>query len=615
MSGHVFSRIDYTASRNASQIRVEGARKQAVETGRNRLIVAGLLFGMAFSVIAGRTVMVSVIDDGHVPTLARTTGIDTAPIDRADVVDRNGIVLATSLPTSSLFANPREVIDPVEAATRLARVFPDMDREALRERLTGRGQFVWLRRNITPNQQYEVHRLGLPGIGFRSSERRFYPQGSLAAHIVGLTDVDGRGIAGVEKTFDARLSEGGKPLKLSIDIRVQSLLTEELAAAQAEFSAIGAAGVVIDVRTGETLAMASLPDFDPNQPATMVTDTAFNRVVTGVYELGSMFKVFNTAMALDAGIAKVSDSYDTRQPIRYAGFTITDYHPENRWMTVEEILIHSSNIGSAKMALDIGTRTQREYLRKLGMLEAVPLELPEVGRPLVPSPWREINTMTISYGHGISVSPLHLASAVTAVVNGGTLHPPTLLKREGPRAEGTRVFSEATSRDMRRLMQQVVVHQEGTGKQAAVLGYQVGGKTGTADKKQGHGYSRTSKISSFVGAFPMDDPRYVVLVVIDEPHGTKKTFGFATAGWVAAPTFSKVVTRMGPLLGIEPNLEEIRIAAEKADQKKAAQEKAQGKAKPAGQPPTAAPAPVPAPAAGPARQASFEAGENQLAAN
>lgn len=611
MSGHVFSRIDYTASRNASQIRVEGARKQAVETGRNRLIVAGLLFGLAFSVIAGRTVMVSVIDDGHMPSLVRPVGIDTPPIDRADIVDRNGMVLATSLPTSSLFANPREIIDPAEAAARLVQVFPDMNRDALQEKLTGRGQFVWLRRNITPNQQYEVHRLGLPGIEFRSAERRLYPQGNLAAHIIGLTDIDGHGIAGVEKAFDARLSEGGKALQLSIDIRVQALLTEELAATQAEFNAIGAAGVVIDVRSGETIALASLPDFDPNQPASMVTDTAFNRVVTGVYELGSMFKVFNTAMALDAGIAKVGDSYDTRQPIHYGSFTISDYHPENRWMTVEEILIHSSNIGSAKMALDIGTRNQRSYLQKLGMLEAVPLELPEVGRPLVPSPWREINTMTISYGHGISVSPLHLASAVSAVVNGGTLYPPTLLKRNGP-PEGTRVFSDSTSRDMRRLMQQVVVHPEGTGKQAAVVGYQVGGKTGTADKKQGRGYSRTSKISSFVGAFPMNDPRYVVLVVIDEPHGTKKTFGFATAGWVAAPTFSRVVSRMGPLLGIRPDLEEIRIAAEKADQKKATQEKALGKAKPAAPAPVA---PKPATPVGPARQASFGVGENQVAAN
>ncbi|MEO5336955.1 MAG: penicillin-binding protein 2 [Magnetospirillum sp. WYHS-4] len=614
MSGHIFSRVDYSASRNASQIRVEGARKQAVETGRSRLIVTGALFAAVFSVIAGRTVMVAVIDEGHMPSLTRMVAIDTPPIDRADIVDRNGVVLATSLPTSSLFANPREILNPAEAAARLVEVFPDMDRHVLETRLSSKGQFVWLRRNITPNQQYEVHRLGLPGIEFRSAERRLYPQGSLASHIVGLTDIDGRGIAGVEKTFDGRLAEGGKALHLSIDVRAQAMLIEELAASQAAFSAIGAAGVVLDARTGEIVAMASLPDFDPNQPATMVEDTGFNRVAKGVYELGSMFKVFNTAIALDTGIAKVTDSYDARQPIHYAGFTISDYHPENRWLTVEEIFVTSSNIGSAKIALDIGGRTQKAYLQKLGMLEPVPIELPEVTKPLYPTVWREINTMTISYGHGISVSPLHLATAVGAVVNGGVLRTATLLKRTQAEATGTRVFSDATSREMRRLMQRVVA--EGTGKQADVPGYQTGGKTGTADKKHGHGYSKTSKISSFVGAFPMEDPRYVILVMVDEPHGTKKTYGFATAGWVAAPLFARVAERLGPLLGVQPNLIEVQAAAEKSDKAKAAKEareKAAAKAaKPAAPAPTPRAVPVPA---GPPRQAKDEFGENQLAAN
>lgn len=607
MSGHVFSRVDYSASRHASQIRIEGARKQAIETGRSRLIVTGAVFAAAFMVIAAKTVAVTFTNQGQMPSLVRAVGIDTPPIDRADIVDRNGVVLATSLPTSSLFANPREILDPADAAAKLAAIFPDMGREALETRLSGKGQFVWLRRNITPNQQYAVHRLGLPGIDFRSAERRLYPQGNLAAHIVGLTDVDGHGIAGAEKAFDGRLAEGGKPLRLSIDIRVQALLHEELTASQAEFSGIGSAGVVMDARSGEIVAMVSLPDFDPNQPTSMVADTGFNRVTTGVYELGSIFKVFNTAIALDAGVAKVTDTYDARQPIHYAGFTINDYHPEHRQLTVEEIFVVSSNIGSAKIALDIGGRTQREYMRRMGMLEASPIELPEVTKPLFPTPWREINTMTISYGHGISVSPLQAASAVGAVVNGGTLHSATLLRRDEPEA-GERVFSETTSKQVRRLMQLVVA--DGTGKQADVPGYHVGGKTGTADKKQGRGYSKSSKIATFVGAFPMEDPRYVVLVMVDEPHGTKKTFGFATAGWVAAPLFSKVVSRLGPLLAVPPAIEEVQAAAAKADAKKAAEEKAKARQAPPSAP-KAKPATPPGPA--PERQAAAGAEADQVA--
>ncbi len=417
-------------------------------------------------------------------------------------------------------------------------------------KLSSDRRFVWLKRSLTPREQQQVNSLGIPGVHFLDEWKRIYPQGSLTAHAVGFTDVDDRGIAGVERSFDDVLRGGREPLRLSIDLRVQHVVREELARQIATFGAIGGTGVVLDVDTGETIAMVSLPDFDPNVAGQMDPDSRFNRATLGVYEMGSTFKIFNTAMALDAGTVTMRGGYDATNPIRIARFTISDYHGKGRWLSVPEIFKYSSNIGSVKMAIDVGTEGQRDFLTRLGMLRETTIELPERGRPMIPSPWRPINTMTISFGHGLSISPMHLASGVAAIVNGGIRRPVTLLETAVP-SPGERVISERTSRDMRRLMRLVV--EDGTGSKADSLGYIVGGKTGTAEKVgSGGGYKRKALMSSFVAAFPMHDPRYVVLVMVDEPKGTKETHGYATGGWVAAPAISRIVARAAPLLGVAP---------------------------------------------------------------
>ncbi|MCP5366932.1 MAG: penicillin-binding protein 2 [Hyphomicrobiales bacterium] len=558
MSGRVATLAQVSARLRArAPIRLEGNRKQALETSRNRLLVAGAVFCLAFAGIALRLVDLGLIEHrpaslvAGAPAAAEDADVPGAfPVRRADVVDRNGVLLATSLPVASLYADPAEVLDPAEVADKLSRALPDLGRAEVLEKLRGGARFVWLHRNLTPLQQQAVIDLGLPGLAFRAGEQRVYPQGRLAAHVVGLTDIDGRGIAGIEQFFQETLTGDRAPLVLSLDMRVQTILHQELAAARHTFRAAGAAGLVLDARSGEVLAMVSLPDYDPNRPDGVLGERGFNRAAKGVYEMGSTFKLFTAAMALDSGRVKLDGGYDASKPIRVARFTITDYHPENRWLSVPEILIHSSNIGAAKMAMDVGGRTQQKYLERLGILRQAAVELPEVGVPLVPEVWRDVTTMTISYGHGIAVSPLQLAAAATALVNGGVARAPTLLRQDRPRADGHRVFSADTSRKMRGLMRLVV--QRGTGKNAAVDGYDVGGKTGTAEKIVDGRYRRDARVSSFLGSFPMSDPRYVVLAVLDEPKGTKQTLNYATGGWVAAPVVGNVVRRIAPMLGLPP---------------------------------------------------------------
>lgn len=546
----------------AGRIQLEGIRKQALETGRTRLLVTGAVFAVAFAVVAGRLVEMALFNEDREPRLPRAARSDPAAVGRLDVVDRNGVLMATSLPTAALYANPRQVIDADDYAAKLARVLPGLEHAEAAAKLKGRGSFVWLARNLTPWQQYEVNRLGLPGLAFHRAERRIYPLARIASHAVGLTDVDGRGIAGVERFFDETLRSGEGPIELSLDVRVQAVVHGELTRAVAEYGAIGAAGLVLDVDSGEVLSMVSLPDYDPNAPEALNSEAGFNRVTKGVYEMGSTFKLFTTAMALDSGTVGLQDGYDATHPIRISRFTINDFHGKKRWLSVPEILVYSSNIGAAKMGLDVGTRQQRGYLGRLGLLEPAAIELPEVATPLAPQRWREINTLTIAYGHGLAVTPLQLGSAVGTLVNGGIHRPPTLLKQQsGASAEGRRVISEKTSREMRGLMRLVVRY--GTGRRAEAPGYLVGGKTGTADKQGGRGYRRDAAISSFVGAFPIEAPRYVVLVMIDEPKGTKETGNQATGGAVAAPVIARIVRQIGPILDIQPTLPEEMADAEK----------------------------------------------------
>ena len=539
----------------ANRVRLEGARKQALETGRNRLLVTAVVFALAFMVIGVRLVDLGYVDQGTEPRLAGTAASTEISHVRADIVDRNGVLLATSLPTVSLYADPQYISDADEAAAKLVSVLPDLDLDEVRAKLQTNGRFAWISRNLTPDQQYNVNRLGIPGLAFQNGERRVYPHGREAAHVLGFTDVDGRGIAGVERYFHTLLNKGGKPLTLSVDIRVQTILHDELSRSLETFKAIGAAGVVLDVRNGETIAMVSLPDFDPNLPTTAKGGNGFNRVTKSVYEMGSTFKLFTAAMALDTGTVTLKDGYDASEPIHISRFTIADYHAKNRWLSVPEILVYSSNIGAAKMAMDVGTRGQQTYLGRLGLLKSAAVELPEVGLPLTPARWRDINTMTISYGHGIAVSPLQVAGGVAALVNGGVNYPMTLIKHpDGFQVEGQRALTADTSVKMRKLMRLVV--SKGTGRNAAARGYRVGGKTGTAEKQEAGGYREKALISSFVGAFPMDDPRYVVLAVLDEPKGTEASNNYATGGWVAAPAVGRIIERMAPLLGIAPQYED-----------------------------------------------------------
>jgi cell division protein FtsI (penicillin-binding protein 3) len=528
----------------------EGPAQQSLETSHTRLIITGALFCLAFLVIGARLVEVAGLKSGG-PHLARNHAAERIETSRADIVDRNGVLLATTLVTPSLFANPKQIQDPHSVARKLVGVLPDLDEGDVYAKLASDKSFVWLKRQLTPRQELAVNRLGIPGLQFQDEERRIYPKGNLTAHIVGYTGIDNKGLAGMERGLDEVLRDHHGPAALSIDVRLQYILRDEIARQMADFRAVGGMGVIMDVNTGEVLAMVSLPDFDPNNLNTATPETTFNRATLGIYEMGSTFKIFNTAMALETHTATLASSYDATQPLHIGRFTIHDDHPQRRWLTVPEIFEYSSNIGSARMAVEAGTDRQKEFLGRLGLLKAPAFELPEIGAPLVPSPWHEVNTMTVAFGHGISVSPLQMATAVSAVVNGGVLHRATLIKHPAGYAPlGQQVLSAQTSEDMRRLLRLVV--ERGTGKLANAPGYLVGGKTGTAEKVSGARYDRKQLLSSFIGAFPITDPRYLVMISIDEPHGNKQSAGFATGGWAAAPGVSRVVQRMAPLMGIQP---------------------------------------------------------------
>lgn len=534
---------------------LEGDTKRAVEQGRRRLVVAAAAFAFAFLVLALRASEIAVGGSPGDDTAARSAGVNAASFERADIVDRNGVLLASTLPTASLYANPARILDVDEAVAALMGALPGLDQDEVLRKLSGKGTFAWIKRGLSPAQESAVHALGLPGIQFQREQRRVYPQGALAAHIVGFTDVDNQGLAGIEKAFDDELRrlaiEGEGPLTLSLDVRLQQVLRDELAKSVAEFRAIGGTGMIVDPKTGEILAIASLPDFDPNHPMAGPDEARFNRATLGVYEMGSIFKVFTTAMALDGGKVGLVDGYDASEPIRVARYTISDSHAKSRWLSIPEIFIYSSNIGAAKMAMDVGAEGQKSFLKKLGFFRPPAFDLPEVGEPIVPATWGDLTTMTVAFGHGLAISPLQTVTAFAAMVNGGTLRTLTLLRRDADAvAPGTAVIKSTTSDAMRALLRLVVM--AGTGKSANVPGYAVGGKTGTAEKASAAGYRKDALLSSFIGAFPMDDPRYVVLVTLDEPKGTKATYGYATGGWTAAPTVARIIDRIGPLVGMAP---------------------------------------------------------------
>ena len=545
-----------TARCRPGEIHLEGEAGKALAVARRRLIVAGAVFMLAFGAIGYRLVDLGVIRAGAEAERAKLTANKSLPTDhRADIVDRNGIVLATSIRSWSIFADPALVDDPGRTARILTHIFPQQSVRTLELKLRRKSRFVWISRQASPAAYQQILRFGLAGIQARPDFRRVYPQRALVAHIVGSSDVDNKGIAGVEAKMDKRIRTIGRPLRLSIDLRAQAAVREILARSIEYWRAIGGAAMVMNVRTGEIPAMVSLPDYDPYALLRVPKNARFNRNTLGVYELGSVFKILNTAMALDYGVTHLRKKYKVDKPLPAGRRFIRDLHPIARPIDTGTILVKSSNIGSATIARQVGGKRQKKFLRRAGMLAKIPLELPEAGQPLYPRHWRPVNTLTISFGHGIAVTPLHLVAAVAGIVNDGVMVAPTLLRRlNGKPLWRRRLVSPKTSRILRGLMRRVVV--EGTGKRANARGYRVGGKTGTAEKAGRGGYRRKALLSSFVAAFPMNRPRYVLLVSLDEPKGNKKSHGYATAGWVAAPAAREIIERIAPILKIPRQAEE-----------------------------------------------------------
>lgn len=535
--------------------RMAGPMDKAVSRCKSRVGVAMVFLVVGLLFVSYRLVDIALMRAGQSGRVFQVSKHASPALGRADVVDRNGTLLATNLVTSSVFANPRMIGEPTQLARKLVAIFPDLSMTKLEKQLKSDRTFVWVKRNITPQQQYEVNKLGVPGLNFQKEEQRVYPQGQLLGHVLGYVDVDNHGIAGIEKSLNSTLVDPAhyaEPITLSIDTRVQHTMHTVLQEGIKEFQAKGAVGIVLNVRTGEVISMVSLPDFDPHQPNSPgAADARFNRASLGVYEMGSTFKGFTIAMALDSGRVKMSDQFDATQPISFGRFKINDSHPEHRWLTLPEVFMLSSNIGTVKIVEKMGPKKQQEYFRQLGFFEPVNIELPERGAPMFPSQWQELTMMTTSFGHGIAVSPLHVVRATAALVNGGRLPELTLLKTSADAMpKGKQVVKSETSQAMRMLMRQVVV--EGTGKSSEVKGYFIGGKTGTAEKTTSGGYDKKALLTSFVASFPMQNPQYVTLVMFDEPQPTKKTYGFATAGWNAAPMTALLVERIAPLLGVMP---------------------------------------------------------------
>jgi cell division protein FtsI (penicillin-binding protein 3) len=548
--------------REKSRVRSEG-----------RLLFLGLFFFLAFSVIGARMGLLAATDP--VEPKAAAPGAEIIA-QRADITDRNGRILATNMLTHALYAHPKDMVDPARVAGQLAAIFPDMDAAALEKRFTDGRSFLWLRRVLSPEQVQAVHDIGDPGLLFGPREVRLYPNGRLAAHVLGGASFGAEGVhsaevigtAGVEKMMDAQLRDpatAGTPLVLSIDLTVQTTVQEVLEAGMHMMNAKGAAAVLMDVHTGEVLAMVSLPDFDPNdRPNPIVAKDAepadsplFNRAVQGVYELGSTFKIFAVAQAMELGLVNPETLVDANAPMRWGKYKIDEFEGHNYGplLSVTDVIVKSSNVGTAHIAMQIGALRQQAFFKSLGLFDPTPVELVEAAgaKPLIPAKWPEIVTITTSYGHGMSDSPMHLAAAYAAIANGGIAIKPTLLRRDTP-AMGIRVMSEDTAAKAVSMLRQVVVR--GTASLGDVEGYAVAGKTGTADKpKRTGGYYKDKVVNTFASMFPANDPRYVLILTLDEPVETTGPKPRRTAGWTSVPVAAEVIRRTAPLLGLRPEIE------------------------------------------------------------
>ena len=480
----------------------------------------------------------------------------SVPINRADIVDRNGLAIATSLPTVNLYANPKKIKDPKDAAEKLVDLFEDMKYDDVYAKLTKkRSSFVMLRHDMSPAQQAEVNALGIPALEFQESEKRVYLHNNLFVHALGYTNIDNEGKAGIERFLNDRLIHSTTPLTVTLDTGVQDTIRTELAAAVEKFNAIGAAAILMDVNTGEVISMVSLPDYNPNVKIPVDDRALFNFTTQGIYEPGSVFKTFNTALGLESGKVKVKDKFDATKPIFVQRQRFQDFHGENRWLSVGEILIYSSNIGSIQLASRVGKEDQRKFLGNLGFFEKVKgLELYEKALPQFQSAkkWTDVTMATVSFGHGISVTPMHVITAFSALVNGGIYHEPTLIKTT-ERKLSRRVISEHTSEQMRPLLRDIVLY--GTGRRADVAGYEVAGKTGTAEKVINGKYAKNRLTNTFLSAFPASNPKYALMVIIDEPKPTPETSGHSTSGWNAVPTTGKIIAEIAPQLGLQANFD------------------------------------------------------------
>ena len=537
------------------RLRLVGQRRQTLSMMHQRLMFGMLLFAGVIALVSLRILYLAAFGD-HA---GRQAGVASLSLERGDIIDRDGQPLARTIDAWSLGLHPARVIgNKLDIARRLAELMPERDAATYHAMLRSQKRFFFLRRRAPPSLVQAVNAIGEPGLAIEREPDRLYPQTSLGAHVIGYTDVDGRGVAGIERAFDDRLAGAatrGEPVQLAISSRIQQALEHELLAAMTTYSAIGAAGVILDIHTGEVLAMTSLPQLNPNAAGQGTPEARFNRATLGVYELGSTFKPFTVAMAMDSGIIEsMGKMYSCPKSFSVGRRTISDTHPFGRACSVAEIMKESSNIGTAQIADQVGAARQRAFLKKMGFLDRLEVELPEAGRTLSPgNNWNQIETMTVGYGHGIAVTPLHLANGYATLFNGGLYRPPTFLKigRGNPLAKGRRVFSADTSYRMRALLRLVVT--QGTGKKADAPGYRVGGKTGTAEKAVAGGYSSSRVVTSFAGVFPMDDPRYAMVVMLDEPQPTAETYGFRTAGWNAAPIMGRAVSRIAPMLGVHPD--------------------------------------------------------------
>ncbi|WP_428426533.1 peptidoglycan D,D-transpeptidase FtsI family protein [Pararhizobium sp.] len=561
------SRTHFSTCKNRAFIGTAQRRMDARQ--RLGVIIAG--FAIVFLVTLGRLVQYGLSDPIALASINDITG---AIASRPDIIDRNGQLLATDLRTMSLYAEPRRIVDADEAVEKLATVIPNLDWSDTHKKLQSGSAFQWLRRQLTPRQQSDILALGIPGIGFRPEKRRFYPGGPTASHILGHVNVDNQGLAGMERYIDqqglADLRAAGltadvplEPVKLSIDLRVQHIVREVAARAMTDYQAEAAGAVVLDMETGEVLAMASVPDYDPNQPSRTLPDGSvdkeyekgwFNRISNATFEMGSTFKSFTLAMGFDAGKINLNSVVDASRPIRMGGFTIKDFKGKNRPLSIIEVFQYSSNIGTAAVADMVGIEGHQEFLTRLGLLSKMETEMPGVATPTQPRAWKKINSVTISFGHGVATTPLQTAVAAASLINGGNLIPPTFLPRSRDEAQSIArtVVAEKTSADMRYLFDWNGM--KGSGRNAQVAGFNVGGKTGTADKVINGRYASDINFNAFVAAFPMDKPRYIVLTIVDAPRTGVN--GGRTAGSTAAPMIKEIISRAGALLGVQPRFGE-----------------------------------------------------------